>query len=139
MEMVNNITNKKNIGCNTCTRELVELAYKQSFWFRFLREPLKFIMRWWVIIFRIDLKPYQINSIYCKNCNRMYKNALKDNSKLFVKLNNIVNPYFDKKIENILGKQAINNAKQKAKILSNHNDSETTNTNIIKLSKWTKI
>lgn len=106
--------NVKN-QCKTCTRQLVKLAYQRSFWFRFFREPLKFIMRMWVKMKGIDLSEYKISNKNCINCNRFYKNALKDKSKLFVILNNLVNPLFDRWLEEIISKIEIEKAKEYAK------------------------
>ena len=122
--------------CNTCTRFLVETAYKKSFCFRFFREPLKFAMRFWVKIKRIDLSNYEIKTPYCKNCNRFYKNALKNNSTFFVWLNNKINPLFDKWLENIVGNSEIQKSKQNAlEFTKNENLSNET----INFAKWTKI
>jgi len=120
--------------CNTCTRHLVEIAYKRSFWFRFFREPLKFGMRFWVKISRIDLSKYEIKTPFCENCNRFYKNALKNNSKLFVLLNNKINPLFDSVLEDLVGQQEIEKAKQLAK-----NETKNTNPSNKNFTKWKKI
>ncbi|MBI5402997.1 MAG: hypothetical protein HY959_06325 [Ignavibacteriae bacterium] len=127
------------LQCNTCTRLLIKNASERSQLFRYTRNILKYVMRIWVILRRIDLSNYIIKSPYCKNCNRVYKNALKDNSKVFLKFNNIINPYFDSYIEKKLGKSNIAEAKIKArelKQLKEIYESVNINTDI---TKWTKI
>jgi hypothetical protein len=91
------------------------IAYRRSFWFRLLREPLKLVMRVWVMLSGIDLTAYQFATPMCRNCNRSYKNALKDQSPIFRKLNEIINPYFDKILERIVGQQAIRDARSFAR------------------------
>jgi len=103
------------ISCNTCTRRLVELAYQRSVLFRFFREPLKFLMRFWVTTRRINLNDYSYNNPNCLNCNRFYKNALKDNSRVFRWFNGLINPLFDKWMERIVGAAEIQKAKEHAK------------------------
>ena len=108
--------------CKTCTRRLIEIAYKKSFWFKFFREPLKYLMRLWVWICRYDLKSYEILNENCLNCNRFYKNSLKDKSKLFIFVNDLINPLFDKWLERIVFKDEIIKAKEHAESILKNNE-----------------
>jgi hypothetical protein len=91
------------------------LAYQRSFWFRLLRWPLKSAMRAWVRLASIDLAGYEFATPACRRCNRFYKNALKDHSPVFCRLNDLINPIFDQILEGIVGQEAILDAKHRAK------------------------
>ena len=125
--------------CNTCTRRLVELAYTKSFWFRFFREPLKWGMRLMVKLKRINIEQYKIANENCFNCNRFYKNALKDHSPLFRWLNNSINPAFDKWLERIVSKEEIEIAKKHASAIKENKDLPNGWNMRKNLSYWKKI
>lgn len=103
-----------NTTCGTCTRQLVMLAYERSFWFRLVREPLKFAMRSWARLASIAPDAGEPVPPVCRDCMRFYKNALKSRSPLFRRLNDLINPPFDKVLERIVGPQAILDAKHMA-------------------------
>jgi protein-arginine kinase activator protein McsA len=128
---MNNQTTTKS-SCNTCTRYLVDSAYQKSKIFYLFRWPLKFLIKMWVKIARIDIASYQIDHLACKNCNRAYKNALKDHSNLFNKLNSMINPIFDYYILKIVGAdelvQAKSIAQDKSQIDHKQNDQKWHNT-----------
>ena len=109
------VIQKKNAVCNTCTRRLVDIAYERSPWFRLVREPLKFIMRSWVRLYRIDIGEYEVNSQGCYNCIRFYKTALKERSGLFRLLNSLVNPVFDVILERVVSEVEVDKAKAHAR------------------------
>jgi len=121
-----------NTTCSTCTRQLVMLAYQRSFWFRLLREPLKFTMRAWVRLANINIGAYEFATPACRKCNRFYKNALKDHSAFFCRLNDFINPIFDKILEGIVGQEAILDAKDMAK---NRDQSKPP----VNIDQWTSI
>lgn len=125
--------------CNTCTRRLVQLANQRSFWFKFLREPLKFYLRTWVYISGININPYILKNENCINCNRIYKNALKDNSILFNKVNNLINPIFDKYIENLVNDEEIKKSKEYAKSAYSGNQIPIEWKEKLTFNKWKKI
>lgn len=99
---------------------LIELAYRKSYLYRFIREPLKLIMRLWVRMKGIEIQEYEIHHETCTNCIRFYKNALKDQSPLFCRLNHTINPLFDLWLEKIVGLSEINRAKEHARAISNN-------------------
>lgn len=96
-------------------------------------------MRAWVYLSGININPYIFNNEHCINCNRAYKNALKDNSFMFNKINNIINPLFDKYIEKLVTKEEIKASKEYAKTANSGsqipNDWKEDN----KINKWKKI
>jgi hypothetical protein len=126
-------------SCSTCTRRLVELAYTKSFWFRFFREPLKFGMRLMVKLKGIDITVYKINNEYCTNCNRFYKNALKEKSPLFLWLNNKINPVFDRWLEKIVTEEEIKKAKNHATAIKDNTEIPDGWNKQKNLKKWNKI
>jgi len=112
---MNDVFQKKNAVCNTCTRRLVAIAYQRSRWFRVVREPLKFTMRTWVRLYGMDTEEYEVHSPGCYNCMRFYKTVLKEQSRLFRWLNSLVNPAFDAILERIVSKEEVNKAKAHAR------------------------
>jgi hypothetical protein len=108
------------------------IAYQRSFWFRLLREPLKHTMHACVRLTNIDLNGYKFATPACHNCNRFYKNALKDHSAVFCKLNDIINPLFDKILERIVGQQAVQAAMHRAQNRDQTDPPEN-------LDRWTSI
>jgi hypothetical protein len=86
---------KKYAQCKTCTIKLVSIAYQRAPMFRLLREPLKFGMRFFAWVYRVDPAEYEVRTPACYNCIRFYKVALKEKSGLFCWLNDRVNPIFD--------------------------------------------
>jgi hypothetical protein len=68
-------------------------------------------MRLWVKALKIDLSIYEFNSNTCIDCNRFYKNALKDNSAVFRVLNRAINPIFDWWIGSIVSEEELRKAK----------------------------
>jgi hypothetical protein len=81
--------------CNTCTKHLVELCCRKSLFFRLFRMPLISGMRIMSYFHGIDLDDYPVRTERCKNCVRFMKNALKERSPVFARLNDRINPYFN--------------------------------------------
>ncbi len=100
--------------CNTCTRRLVAIAYRRAPWFRLLREPLRWGMRLWVRRLGLDTGIYVVRSASCADCNRFYKNVLKENSAAFCRLHARLNPVFDALIVRILGEAEVARARDHA-------------------------
>ena len=90
------------------------MAYRRSVWFRLVREPLKFGMRAWVRMAKIDLSGYRFTTPACLDCTRFYKNALKDHSATFRRANGIINPLFDRMLEGLVGPEAVLEARNRA-------------------------
>lgn len=81
--------------CNSCTRHLVDLCCERSLAFRLFRTPLIISMKLMAWLHGIDLKDYPVRTTRCRNCVRFMKNALKEKSPAFARLNDWINPYFN--------------------------------------------
>ena len=101
--------------CNTCTIMLVKKAYERAGWFRLVREPLRWGMLVMAKLYRIDPEQYLVRREQCRGCLRVMKTALKDRSALFNRLNNAVNPLFDRIMERMVTGDEIGEAKRYAR------------------------
>ena len=93
---------RKDVRCNTCTLKLVSRAYQRAPWFHLVREPLKWGMRLFAWVHRIDPQEYRVRTPACTGCLRFYKVALKERSPVFRRLNDWVNPLFDAWLERFI-------------------------------------
>jgi hypothetical protein len=100
--------------CNSCTRHLVDLCYKRSLAFRLFRAPLVAGMKIIARYHRIDLKDYPVRTERCRDCIRFMKNALKQKSPAFVRVNDMINPYFNRYRDSIVTKEEKARAKSLA-------------------------
>ena len=82
--------------CNSCTRYLVDICLKKSLAFRLFRAPMISAMRIMSYFHGIDLKDYPVRTERCRSCVRFMKNALKQKSPVFARLNDLINPYFNR-------------------------------------------
>ncbi|MBI4289752.1 MAG: nitroreductase [Chloroflexi bacterium] len=100
--------------CGACTLMLVRTAYRRAPWFRLVREPLRIAMvilgKW----HRIDSRQYRTYTDGCRGCLRFTKTGLKEKSALFRRLNNLVNPLFDRMLEAIVTREEVTAAKEYA-------------------------
>lgn len=106
---------KKNAVCNTCTLRLVEIAYRRKPSFRLFREPFRLGMRFFSVVYRIDLDEYEVRTPQCRGCIRFHKLALKDRSPLFRRLNSFFNPIFDRQLERIVTERELSEANDYAR------------------------
>ena len=95
--------------------QAVRTAYGRVWWFRLVREPLRVGMILMARIYRIDVNNYIVRSEQCRGCVRFLKTALKERSWIFNRLNEIINPLFDRIIEKNLTAEEIQEAKRFAK------------------------
>ena len=109
-------SSKKTVVYNTCTRRPIVIACQRAPWLRMVREPLKFAMRYWVRLRRINSNAYEVPSLGCFERLRFQKLTLKEKSSLFRLLNSIVNPLLDILLERIVTKEEVNKAKTHALI-----------------------
>lgn len=93
---VQNNSSLKYVKCTTCTKRLVEIVYERAPWFRILRGPMILGMKALSWYHGINPKDYPVRTEECYGCVRFMKNALKDKSPAFVRLNEIVNPVFNR-------------------------------------------
>jgi len=61
---------RKNAVCNTCTLNLVNIAYRRAPLFRVVREPLKLGMRFLSWAHRVDPAEYEVRAPHCYGCIR---------------------------------------------------------------------
>jgi hypothetical protein len=113
--------------CNTCTIKLVEICFARAWWFRLIREPLRFGMVIMGMFYDIDPKDFPVKSESCNGCVRFTKTSLKDKSSLFRFLNGIINPIFDGIMETIVSKEEILEAKQYAREVTHVASNQTGN------------
>lgn len=106
---------KKVAVCNTCTLQLVRLAYQQAPWFSLVREPLRLGMQAMAAWHRIDPNSYQVRTASCYGCLRFLKTELKEKSAAFRWLNACVNPLFDALLEAKVSSAAVQEAKAYAR------------------------
>lgn len=113
--MTTNGETKKNTACNTCTLKLAAIAYRRAPWFRLCREPLKAGMRFLSWINGFDPADYEVRTPRCHGCIRFYKTTLKDRSRLFRRMNDLINPLFDALLEKIVTGEEMKQAKAYAR------------------------
>lgn len=101
----------KGLVCKICTIKLVEAAYARAWWFRLVREPLRWGMLLLGRLYEADLDAYGVHSASCRACPRLTKLELKEKSALFRFFNGIVNPYFDRLIERLLEERELQEAR----------------------------
>lgn len=106
---------KPRAVCNTCTLRLVTIAYERRPTFRLLREPIRLVMRIFAMAYRIDPHEYDVRTPKCRGCVRFYKSALKERSPLFRRLNDAVNPFFDRQLEMVVTEEEVKMAKAYAR------------------------
>ena len=100
--------------CNTCTIELIEIAYRRAPWFKIIREPLVMSLKFIAFLKGYNIKDIQPPSIECAQCPRFIKNILKGSSPLFNSIHNVLNPLFDRIIMKIVLEDEIIEAKKRA-------------------------
>lgn len=106
---------RKTASCRMCTIQLVRLCYERTLWFRWFREPLVLWMRLLARWHRIDPRDYAVRMEECYGCLRFLKEELKEKSPLFVRLNDIVNPAFNRLRDSIVTKEEIEEARRFAR------------------------
>jgi len=101
--------------CSTCTIMLVRASYSRAWWFRIIREPLRYgmvIMGW---LYGVNHSDYLVKNQECQGCVRFIKTGLKERSSLFRVLNVILNPVFDWILETIVSEEEVLQAKKHAR------------------------
>lgn len=100
--------------CNTCTIQLVAIAYSRAPWFRLVREPLKWGMLAMGWLYRVDARAWPVHTPGCAGCVRFTKTGLRERSGLFRQLNARINPLFDRVLESIVTAQEVEEARRYA-------------------------
>lgn len=104
----------KRAVCNTCTIQLVRIAYGRAPWFRLVREPLRAGMVVLGLLYRVEPGQYCVPTESCRGCVRFIKLGLRERSGLFRWLNAHVNPCFDCLLESIVTAAEVEEAKRYA-------------------------
>lgn len=107
--------NKGYPACTTCTVMLVKICYSRAWWFRIIREPLRYGMVVMGKLYGVSHSDYLVKSVECQGCVRFIKTGLKEKSSLFRFLNGIINPVFDWILETIVSEKEVLEAKKHAK------------------------
>lgn len=101
-----------NVACRVCTIRLETLCYRRAWWFRALREMLATGVRLFACLYRIRPTDYKTRSPFCHGCLRFKKNALKEQSALFRRLDAWINPVFNRLRDSLLTEQELEEARQ---------------------------
>ncbi|MBI5576759.1 MAG: nitroreductase [Deltaproteobacteria bacterium] len=101
--------------CNTCTIMLVALCYERVRWFRVLREPLLLGMRVLSRWHRIDPRNFRVRTESCYGCIRFMKESLKEKSYVARRVNDLINPMFNRIRDSIVTEEEIAEAKRLAR------------------------
>ena len=103
---------KKRAVCNTCTKHLVEIAYRRTWWFRPFREPMVIGMKLMSLYHRIDPTEFDVRNKECYGCIRFMKTALKEKSPTFLWLNDRINPLFNRVRNSVVTEVEIEEARR---------------------------
>jgi hypothetical protein len=106
---------RKTASCQVCTIHPVRLCYEHKLWFRWVREPLALGMRLLARWHHIDPHDYPVRMEECFGRLRFLKKELKEKSPLFVRLNDLVNPTFNRLRDSIVTKDEIEEARSFAR------------------------
>jgi len=96
---------RSGLRCSSCTLYLVRLCYGRSFWFPLFREPLVLGMKLLGRLHGIAYAAVEGPNKDCKGCLRHLKNRLKECSRVFVFLNGLANPAFNRLRDSQLAKE----------------------------------
>lgn len=107
----------KPVRCNTCTIDLVRLASRRAWWFGPARAPLVLGMRAMAWLHRVDPGAYALRSEECRGCLRFLKLELKERSRVFRVMNDLINPHFDRIRDSLLTPEEIAESRAKASSL----------------------
>lgn len=101
-----------NVACCVCTIRLETLCNRRAWWFRAFREVLATGVRLFACIYRIRPTNYKTRSPFCHGCLRFKKNALKEQSALFRRLDARINPVFNLVRDSLLTEQELEEARR---------------------------
>jgi hypothetical protein len=102
------------IICKNCVLFLVRRCYGKHWWFRLVREPLVWCMRflaWWN---GIDARSHAVNNPECHGCVRFMKAELEEKSPAFRFLNERIGPWFRTLRDSMLTRAELDEAKRYA-------------------------
>ncbi|WP_333875429.1 hypothetical protein [Methylobacter sp.] len=100
--------------CNICTIRLEQLCYRRAWWFRAFREVLATGIRLFALAYRLPADRHPPRSAMCYRCLRFRKNALKQRSDLFNRLDQYLNPVFNRVRDSLLTQEELEQARRLA-------------------------
>lgn len=101
-------------SCNICTIRLEELCYRRAWWFRVFREILATGIRLFAFVYGFRADKHPARSAMCYRCLRFRKNALKQRSNLFNRLDYYLNPVFNHLRDTLLTPEELEQARKLA-------------------------
>ena len=101
-------------GCNICTIRLEQLCYRRAWWFRPFREVLATGIRLFAVAYKLPADRHPARSAMCYRCLRFRKNALKQRSNLFSRLDHYLNPVFNRVRDSLLTQEDLEQARKLA-------------------------
>ncbi|TRW89628.1 hypothetical protein [Candidatus Methylobacter oryzae] len=110
--------------CKICTIRLEQLCYRRAWWFRIFREVLATGIRLFAVAYRLPADRHPPRSAMCHSCLRFRKNALKQCSALFNRLDSHLNPLFNKVRNSLLTEAELEQAR---KLASDANEPDFSN------------
>ena len=81
-------------SCKNCALLLARIVGERHWWFRFVRSPLVWGMRFLALWHRIDARRWIVTEISCEGCIRFIKTELEQRSPTFRWLNGLIGKRF---------------------------------------------
>lgn len=100
------------MACRLCTIRLERLCYGRAWWFRPFREVFATGIRAFALAYRLDPDEWQTRSPACRQCIRFRKNALRERSPLFRRLDAHLNPVFNRVRDSLLTPKELEDARR---------------------------
>jgi len=104
-----------NAVCKLCTIRLEQLCYQRAWWFRVFRAILASGVRLWSLWHPVMPTLYLSRTKECHACIRFRKNVLKEESRLFRRLDGYVNPLFNRARDSLLTPEEMEAARAHAR------------------------
>lgn len=84
-------------NCKACTKDLLKKCTDRHPVLWLIFEPMSLVMRAWA--FLLAIKNTRADKPECNGCTKLLKMQLKIRSAIFYKLNEIIDPWFDKLVK----------------------------------------
>jgi hypothetical protein len=101
--------------CRICAIKLQELCYPRAWWFRPFREVLAAGIRLFALFHPVPPEASEARSPLCRGCLRFRKNAVRQGSPVFRRLDAVLNPLFNRVRASLLTPQEIEHAREFAR------------------------
>lgn len=106
---------RADLSCKVCTIHLEKLCYPRAWWFRPFREVFATGIRVFALAHRLRPEAHPARSRMCHGCIRFRKNALKERSALFRRLDAHLNPVFNRARDALLTPGELERARELAR------------------------